>query len=590
MPRRCWSSLLVIAGLAAAAVAQDPLVRLSRLLPAPVQSWPVPTTLVLQVELTHPADVDDAADTAAIVLAPAAAAFAPRVMLTATDADGDELAWTFTRSARSDDGPLLLRRGSPVRLGFALAADPARRLATATCSVRATLANLDGAGWRGRVSSEPLTIPTIVAAATVGSLEVTLVGGATLTAGELAVVAIDLPPPVTDGVDALRNGFALRWRDAAGRVLPLAAECIAMPPTDDASERREAGFGPVLVVFPAAVTATLTAGDYALEVEHGSAPSLRRGHLACHVVAAVGKSAEPAGAAVLLAAAQARLWCAEVGNSAEMERQTAAAVGLLRTAERAALAAFAASPQDAGAAATLAEICWRLDDHDAAGAFARVALGLWQPPPVDGEQPAPAPPPELRSLAAAIEAGRAAVSVRVLPYLRLALAKAPTAAPEPTADGVLRQWASAARASSQYRSTDYSAAQAVGAPDVAKAGDSAKAWAPKQADDGEQWLDVTFAQPVQPKQLRVVQNCGPGAIVRIEAITDDGAAAVLWTGPDPTVYPPSKIAVLEAPLAASVAPVARLRLVLDTARVAGWNEIDAVELIGEVVGQVGAGR
>ncbi|MBL8732471.1 MAG: hypothetical protein JNN13_08895, partial [Planctomycetes bacterium] len=363
-----------------------------------------------------------------------------------------------------------------------------------------------------------------------------------------------------------------------------------MPPTDDASERREAGFGPVLVVFPAAVTATLAAGDYALEVEHGSAPSLRRGHLACHVVGAVGTSVEPAGAAVLLAAAQARLWCAEVGNSAEMERQTAAAVGLLRTAERAALAAFAASPQDAGAAATLAEICWRLDDHDAAGAFARVALGLWQPPPVDGEQPAPAPPPELRSLAAAIEAGRAAVSVRVLPYLRLALAKAPTAAPEPTADGVLRQWASAARASSQYRSTDYSAAQAVGAPDVAKAGDSAKAWAPKQADDGEQWLDVTFAQPVQPKQLRVVQNCGPGAIVRIEAITDDGAAAVLWTGPDPTVYPPSKIAVLEAPLAASVAPVARLRLVLDTARVAGWNEIDAVELIGEVVGQVGAGR
>ncbi len=144
----------------------------------------------------------------------------------------------------------------------------------------------------------------------------------------------------------------------------------------------------------------------------------------------------------------------------------------------------------------------------------------------------------------------------------------------------LRQWASAARASSEYRETGYSAAQATGAPNVARAADDPRAWAPKLPDAGEEWLEVTFAQAVRATEARVVQSFQPGAIVRIDTIDESGTATTVWTGPDQTVYEPGRIGVLSATFNAPAKPVVRLKIVLDTRRVASWNEIDAVELIG----------
>jgi len=59
-----------------------------------------------------------------------------------------------------------------------------------------------------------------------------------------------------------------------------------------------------------------------------------------------------------------------------------------------------------------------------------------------------------------------------------------------------------------------------------------------------------------------------------------GAASTIWTGPDATVYEPRRIGVLGVTFPATVKPIARVKIVLDTKRVSGWNEIDAVELIG----------
>lgn len=135
----------------------------------------------------------------------------------------------------------------------------------------------------------------------------------------------------------------------------------------------------------------------------------------------------------------------------------------------------------------------------------------------------------------------------------------------------IRQWASFAEASSQYGDVNWSASQATGAPNTEAAGDLPTAWAPRAPDGGEEWLDVTYERPVVPRLVRIHETFNPGAIVRIES-----GGATLWKG---DVRTEADIRWLEIELEGA-APVRTLRIVLDTTLRAGWNEIDAVELVG----------
>jgi len=142
------------------------------------------------------------------------------------------------------------------------------------------------------------------------------------------------------------------------------------------------------------------------------------------------------------------------------------------------------------------------------------------------------------------------------------------------------QWAISARASSEYRATNYGAMQATGAPNVAQHGDNGRAWAAKAADQGEEWIELTFARPVRATGVRVVQSFNPGAITRIELIDAAGVATPIWRGPDATAYAKNEVGALTVNFPATVAPVVRVKIVLDEKAVAGWNEIDAVQLLG----------
>jgi hypothetical protein len=100
-------------------------------------------------------------------------------------------------------------------------------------------------------------------------------------------------------------------------------------------------------------------------------------------------------------------------------------------------------------------------------------------------------------------------------------------------------------------------------------GDHATAWASKLPDGGEEWIELSFRQPVRPTAVRVRETYNPGAIVRIEAKAAEGAWRVLWEGEDggrecPRWWSPRVV-----------------RLTLASHKVPGWNEIDAVELVGE---------
>jgi len=142
------------------------------------------------------------------------------------------------------------------------------------------------------------------------------------------------------------------------------------------------------------------------------------------------------------------------------------------------------------------------------------------------------------------------------------------------------QWALTATASSEYRTTgDYSASRATGAPDVIRYGDSLKAWASRLADSGEEWLELTFSNAVKAAAVRVRQVYNPGAITQVEVFDAAGAGTTVYQDVDTNVYPANQIAWFIAKFPRTVQPVQRLRLTLDSARVKGWNELDAVQLV-----------
>ncbi len=117
--------------------------------------------------------------------------------------------------------------------------------------------------------------------------------------------------------------------------------------------------------------------------------------------------------------------------------------------------------------------------------------------------------------------------------------------------------------------------QVVGAPNTPTAGDQPTAWASREPDGGPEWLQAGFDRPVDISEIRVRETYNPGAISKVTALSN-GQEVVLWEG---TAAPGP------APRDFVIRPVQPIQadsvlVHLDTARVAGWNEIDAVELVG----------
>jgi len=76
----------------------------------------------------------------------------------------------------------------------------------------------------------------------------------------------------------------------------------------------------------------------------------------------------------------------------------------------------------------------------------------------------------------------------------------------------------------------------------------------------------------------VHETCNPGAISRVAAMMPDGSEKVLWEGEivadgDPSIV--ERVFQVDQDITAD-----SVRIYLDTARVSGWNEIDAVQLVG----------
>ena len=142
------------------------------------------------------------------------------------------------------------------------------------------------------------------------------------------------------------------------------------------------------------------------------------------------------------------------------------------------------------------------------------------------------------------------------------------------------QWAIGATASSSYNDAQgtagYSANQATGAPNVDKYGDDGKAWTSKTPDAGIEWLDLTYPRPIHAEEVRVRESCGSGAVIKVEVFDEQGAAHTVWAGNDPT----TDLNYLMVKFPKTAYKTGRVKVTLATNVVPGWNEIDAVQLVG----------
>lgn len=180
----------------------------------------------------------------------------------------------------------------------------------------------------------------------------------------------------------------------------------------------------------------------------------------------------------------------------------------------------------------------------------------------------------------------------ILPLFNAVLATVeffePEASPlEPTpeeplakSDQLIRQWATAAEATSEYGSSDWSAQQATGAPDTFNCGDSTTAWASAESDSVDSITLYFYDAPLIPTEINIVQSYNPSQVVKVEVIDPAG-------GSETIVYEAEPEATDECPYTLSI-PVADIDYLVMGVRITvdqsvlglGWNEIDAVELVG----------
>ena len=129
----------------------------------------------------------------------------------------------------------------------------------------------------------------------------------------------------------------------------------------------------------------------------------------------------------------------------------------------------------------------------------------------------------------------------------------------------------------QTRGSSWSIDQLLGKPNTPLSGDQSTAWAPLNQDGGTQWVIAEFPTVVNVSSIEVVETYNPGALVRVTSISVSGVETEIWSGTDPVV-----------PVAgmgtASIIPstptrTRRIKVELDTNKVSGWNEIDAIAIL-----------
>jgi outer membrane protein OmpA-like peptidoglycan-associated protein len=144
------------------------------------------------------------------------------------------------------------------------------------------------------------------------------------------------------------------------------------------------------------------------------------------------------------------------------------------------------------------------------------------------------------------------------------------------------QWASEVLDfSSEYPKEKYTkefrASQVLGRPNkLPQFGSSVCAWSPVSPDDTlSEWIKVGYKIPMQIRQIAVAESFNEGAIEKIFVYDEHGKGYKVYENKKiDTVASPGRMLNVIIPL--TTYKVKAVKLVLNTARIKGWNHIDAI--------------
>lgn len=151
----------------------------------------------------------------------------------------------------------------------------------------------------------------------------------------------------------------------------------------------------------------------------------------------------------------------------------------------------------------------------------------------------------------------------------------------PIAPGPADQWASSViDFSSEYNSTSYSAAQALGVPDVFSNGDQTNTWTPATMNGGAEHISVGYTYPVYATGVTVRETCGEGFVTQIDLLDTNNVYHTIWSGTDPS--PGGAVANYLVTFTQTTYVVKGVRVYTDTNHnLNTYEEIDAIQLHGQ---------
>ena len=122
--------------------------------------------------------------------------------------------------------------------------------------------------------------------------------------------------------------------------------------------------------------------------------------------------------------------------------------------------------------------------------------------------------------------------------------------------------------------------QMIGKPNCTGGRDQETAWATKLENNPvTEWLIVEYARVVKATFVEIHESFNPGAVSKVSIFRSDGEEVVAWrakkVGP---IGKKERILKIPMPLGFQIA---RLKIYLETTKVRGWNEIDAVAVVDD---------
>jgi hypothetical protein len=154
----------------------------------------------------------------------------------------------------------------------------------------------------------------------------------------------------------------------------------------------------------------------------------------------------------------------------------------------------------------------------------------------------------------------------------------------------LTQWAVQAEASSSFAEVaspqgprkvtsgrNWGPEQVTGEPDTRGSGDIVTAWASLTPDGQDEWLVLEYEERVVPVRIEIHETFNPGAVNKVGVFSADRNEVEVWSGTDPTPIGSGR-GVSKIPISVDFR-TNRVKIYLASAKVRGWNEIDAVGLV-----------